>query len=163
MASFPEHERQSKVVAGTQAAGEFADWLASEGIHLMTWREDLSDTRPTDPECKLRRRGQPAIPCDPDSADGDSAGVSAYWVMHCKHWHDPKRAADRDGDNPGACCRCGKGSSYEIHGLRAWVSPSRDLLQLLADWAGIDLAKIEAEKRQMLEQIRAANEAVTRG
>lgn len=31
------------------------------------------------------------------------------------------------------------------------------LLDLLAEWAGIDLDKIEAEKREMLETLRAAN------
>jgi hypothetical protein len=32
------------------------------------------------------------------------------------------------------------------------------LMDLLAEWAGIDLDKIEAEKRQMLDEIRAAND-----
>jgi hypothetical protein len=36
-----------------------------------------------------------------------------------------------------------------VHGFRA----------LLAEWAGIDEDKLEAEKRQMLTSLRAANEA----
>lgn len=35
--------------------------------------------------------------------------------------------------------------------------PARREDDLLADWAGIDLKAIEAEKRQMLDQIRAMN------
>jgi hypothetical protein len=50
-----------------------------------------------------------------------------------------------------------------VTGLKAFMHEQRGTMQLLADWAGIDLAKIEAEKRQMLTAIRAANGAVTRG
>jgi len=34
---------------------------------------------------------------------------------------------------------------------------SKNLVSLLAEWAGIDQNKIEAEKRQMLASLRAAN------
>jgi hypothetical protein len=37
------------------------------------------------------------------------------------------------------------------------ASAGGGLMDLLAEWAGIDLRKIEAEKRQMLAQIRHAN------
>lgn len=40
-----------------------------------------------------------------------------------------------------------------------YVPAFPDITQLLARWKGIDLSKIEAEKRQMLAAIRKANEA----
>jgi hypothetical protein len=57
----------------------------------------------------------------------------------------------------GHCCRCKKGHFYEVHGVKAWTGPDRDLQALLADWSGIDQNKIEAEKRAMLESLREMN------
>lgn len=45
---------------------------------------------------------------------------------------------------------------YQEDSKYAWPI-HRPITDLLAEWAGIDQNKIEAEKRQMLEQIRAAN------
>lgn len=36
-------------------------------------------------------------------------------------------------------------------------SPRQSLIDLMAEWAGIDLDKIEAEKREMLAELRRAN------
>jgi hypothetical protein len=156
MSDYPEHDRQALVVDQTQAIGEFIDWLGTQGVQFMTWREDMTDSRPTDPDCRVRRAANSAIPCKPSSAS--DTGTADYYSTHCLHWHDPEREAEEDREQ-GICCWCGKGKYYEVTGLRSWAHESRGTLQLLADWAGIDLAKIEAEKRQMLTAIRAANEA----
>lgn len=155
MSDYPEHDKQAEVIDQTQAIGEFLDWLASQGVHLMKWREDLTDTRPTDGKCEVRRRDRPKQPCDPTLAD--DTGSAWYYTAHCMHWHDEKRETD-SASQRGICCHCGKGRHYEVTGLSAWTPESRGVLQLLADWAGIDLNKIEAEKRQMLAAIRAMNE-----
>jgi hypothetical protein len=161
MSDYPEHDKQATIIDQTQAAGEFIDWLASEGIQLMTWREDLTDTRPTDPRCPHSRRDCEGCDhhrddCAPVRGDEDEYGLILYSTAHCKHWQDPEREAEGEAEQ-GHCCRCGKGRFYELHGLKHWVSPGRSLIQLLADWQDIDLAKIEAEKRQMLASLRAAN------
>jgi hypothetical protein len=83
MSDYPEHDKQTKVVEQTQAAGEFIEWLESKGIFLA------------------------------HHVDGHNFPQPVY----------------------------------------------TQLLELLAEWAGIDLKKIEAEKRQMLAAIRKANEA----
>lgn len=162
MSGYPEHDKMSVVTDETQAAGDFVNWLAEQGIHLMLWREDLTDTRPTDPECPHRRRDCEGCDhahdaCAPAKGDEEEFGLHAYWVAHCKHWQDPERETDGEAGQ-GRCCRCGKGRYYEIRNLKHWVSPGRNLTELLADWQDIDLKKIEAEKRQMLASLRAANE-----
>jgi hypothetical protein len=150
MSDHPEHDKLAEVQAETQAAGEFVDWLATQGIHLMMWREDLTDGRVTDPQCMVKRAELQS--CDQKyRRDGDK-GI-APWRRHCLHWQDPEREAV-DPAKQGHCCRCGKGLLQE---RKAWVSPGRNLLELLADWAGIDQDKIETEKREMLERAREMN------
>lgn len=161
MGEYPEHQKMAGIAGQTQAIGEFLEWLEGQGVQLMTWHEDLTDSRPTDPECKARRRENRADPCRPTSAS--DIGGADYFATHCLHWHGKSRDAGDNIQEQGMCCWCGKGHYYEVAGLKAFVHEARGTMQLLADWAGIDLAKIEAEKRQMLEDIRAANEAVTRG
>lgn len=160
MSAYPEHDRQAKVVEQTQAIGEFLDWLESQGVQLMRYREDLEDIRPTDPDCRERKREYRAEPCWPTSAS--DVGSADYYDTHCLHWHGKSRDADDNIQEPGLCCWCEKGHEYTIT-TRGWVHEQRGIVQLLADWAGIDLKKIEAEKRQMLAAIRSANEAADRG
>jgi hypothetical protein len=155
MSAYPEHDRQALVVEQTQAIGEFLDWLETQGVQLMRYRTDLEDIRPTDPDCPERKRKHRDDPCWPTS-DSD-VGSALYYETHCLHWHGKARDADDCIQEPGLCCWCEKGREYTIT-TRGWVHEQRGTLQLLADWAEIDLAKIEAEKRQMLAAIRAANE-----
>jgi hypothetical protein len=155
MSDYPEHDKQALVIEQTQAIGEFLDWLGSQGVNLMVWREDLTDSRPTDPECPKRQRDRlQGLPCQPTADDATRAEY--YFRAHCMHWNDPEREAD-SASQSGICCYCGKDQHYEVTGLRSWVHESRSTMQLLADWAGIDLKKIETEKRQMLASLRAAN------
>lgn len=147
MSDYPEHDKLKAVAAETQAAGEFLEWLQSQGVQLMIWREDLTDTRPTDPRCADRRDDAPAHKpgCKPVSpADGYEVDGLAYWLQHCTHW------TDAEGD----CCRCGKGQFYEVTGIHGWTPERRSIAGLLADWSEIDQSKIEAEKRAMLAGLR---------
>lgn len=147
---YPECAKLAAAAAETQAAGEFVDWLASQGIHLMMWREDLTDTRPVDSECRERYdRGNPQ-PCDQTRDDGDDSAIS-WWMRHCLHW--------QNDEAEGTCCRCDRGHVYEIHGVRAWVGAPRSLNDLLADWAGIDQDEVERERRQMLAALPARRQS----
>ena len=171
MSAYPEHDRQALVVEQTQAIGEFLDWLESQGVQLIRYREDLKDFRPTDPGCAVKLNSDSPGACDQigDIGDGDDVKPRAWWRRHCFHWQNHIDILDEEdgglpgGDaRPGRCCRCGLDREHEIT-TRGWVHEQRGTLQLLADWAGIDLAKIEAEKRQMLAAIRVANEEASRG
>jgi hypothetical protein len=53
MTTYPEHGELAAVKDQTQAIGDFLEWLAGQRVQLMTWREDLTDERPTDPRCPL--------------------------------------------------------------------------------------------------------------
>jgi hypothetical protein len=58
-------------------------------------------------------------------------------------------------DCPGeGCDRCGGEGFYEITGIEMWVDDRRSINALLADFFGIDLTKLNAEKAQMLADIR---------
>ncbi len=150
----------------TQSIGEFLDWLRSQDVQLMVWREDLTDLRPTDPVCPVRRRpaleelriGAPEkLPCDPARDDGP-VGNLPYYMGHCKHWQHPDQATG-GGGQPGTCCLCGRDTEHEVTGLQAWVHEPRSTEQLLADWAGIDLNKVEAERRRILAGLQEATRA----
>lgn len=153
MSDYPECERLAAAAEQTQVIGEFIDWLQGQGVQLMIYREDMTDYRPTDPECEVPVRRDTARPCDPVRGDVDDVKPRAWWLRHCLHWQDRERSAEGDGKE-GTCCRCGKEREYVIP-VRGWVHEQRGTEQLLADWAGIDLVKVEAERRRMLASIPA--------
>lgn len=150
----PEHDKLTLVAAQTQAIGEFIEWLETQGVQLMRYRDDLTDSRPTDPVCRSRSGTdrKAAISCKP--ARSSDVGYADYYDTHCLHWHDPERETAGE-EKQGTCCWCGQGTYYEVTGIRSWVHEQRGMQQLLADWAGIDQGKLEAEKRAMLTAIRA--------
>lgn len=161
MGDYPECERMAKAAKTTQPIGEFLDWLTSQGIQLMTYREDLSDIRETDPACQVRWDSGSPAPCDQVGDMGDDAKPRAWWRRHCLHWQGHADVLDGGPENaakPGHCCRCGKGRDYTIT-TRGWTHEARGFEQLLADFAGIDLKKVDAERRQMLDSLREANKA----
>lgn len=83
MSDYPEHDKMHAIVAETQAAGEFIEWLGTQGLFLA--------------------RNEPG------------------------------------------------------HNFPRYDETS--ITTLLARWQGIDLNKIEAEKRQMLAAMRETNKA----
>lgn len=157
---YPECERLAEASKVTQPIGEFLDWLGSQGIHLMTWREDLTDSRVTDAVCWKRkndwRKGTDLkLGCNPQAGDVIRSDVRG--TAHCMHWQDPEREAGGDA-RAGICCHCRQGQHYEVTGLKAWVGDPRSYEQLLADFMEIDLKKVDAERRQILADLQSANE-----
>ena len=145
MSDYPEHDKLSAISDQSQACGEFVEWLNSRGISLMTWREDLTDQRLTDPECPVKVGEGGRRECDPSRlTDGDES--VNWWRRHCTHWQDG-----------GDCHRCGKGKFYQVTGIRAWTTPDKNLTGLLAEFFNIDQAQLEAEKRAMLTKLREAS------
>jgi hypothetical protein len=160
---FPEHDKLTAVADQTQTVGEFIEWLHSQGIHFMTWREDLTDSRNTNPECNGKFDSESPLPCyqtdrTPRPDDPPLGEPLAWWRRHCLHWLNPGREAAEFMSEQGHCCRCGKGRHYEVTGIHSWVEDGRSIQALLAGFFGIDQNKIEAEKRQMLASLpREAN------
>lgn len=62
----------------------------------------------------------------------------------------------RRGGRSVGCPRC-DGTGFEDVEVQAYHSDSRSITTLLAEFFEIDQNKIEAEKRAMLDEIRAAN------
>lgn len=143
MSDYPEHAKLSAISDQSQAIGEFADWLGSKRIHLMTWREDLTDTRTVDPTCQSRRdRHVHADACKPRWVDGGYVGGVFYQMQHCTHWTDKEKD----------CCLCGSGQFREVTGIKSWVDAPQ-ISDLLAEFFEIDQNKLEAEKREMLRRL----------
>jgi hypothetical protein len=153
MSDYPEHDKMAEHRAGLDTLGEFLEWLQSQRLHLMTWREDLTDERMTDPMCVKWGDHLPRECKDiPDGTrDDDLPMVKAK--RHCAHWLDVTRPGDA-ASTQGICCLCGRGRFYEVTGIRSWVEDGRSIPGLLAAFFGIDQGKIEAEKREMLRRSR---------
>lgn len=167
MSDYPECERLAEASKQAQPVGDFLDWLQTQGVQLMVYREDLKDYRPTDPECSVSFNSESPRPCDQvgDIGDGDDVKPRAWWRRHCFHWQQHLDLLDEEpgGDaKPGRCCRCGQDREHEIT-TRGWVHEQRGIEQLLADWAGIDLKKVEAERRRMLASPPAAGNGAKEG
>lgn len=155
MSDYPEHDKMSEVAEQTQVIGEFLEWLTSEGVQLMIWREDMTDSRVTDRDCLKKLDPHALLPRDQPTQTGDD--YIEWRRSHCLHWQDETRPAEGDAEQ-GHCCRCSKGRFYEVTGLKTWTHEQRSINELLAGWAGIDLVKIETEKRQMLANLRSQSE-----
>lgn len=136
MSDYPEHDKMSAVVDQTEAAAAFVEWLGTQRIQLMQWRDDMTDLRMTSPICTKYYASAPAM-------KGKECRAKAHGD-HCAHW---------DGPGLATCCQCGQPNRREVTGIEAWV-PAGSLTDLLAKWQDIDMAKIDAEKRAMIERLR---------
>jgi hypothetical protein len=122
---YPEHETLSEFKEQSQAIGGFLDWLTDhKKVQRMVWFD-----------------GEVSEPC-PFQGSHDSAA-----------WRDGKyvtisgRVTSRD------CDTCAGTGTYK-HRVREWRHLHQSVESLLAEYFGIDLAKLEAEKRAMLAEIR---------
>lgn len=156
MSQYPEHDKLSQISDQSQSCGEFVEWLHSEGLHLMRWREDLTDQRLTDPKCLNWHLPMPRGCSEiPEGTDGHALPMSER-TRHCAHWLDVAREQANPLRQQGTCCRCDRGRFYEVTGVKSWVEDTRTLPVLLADFFGIDQNEIEAEKRAMLKACQEA-------
>lgn len=125
MSEYPEHDKQHAIVEQSQAIGEFLEWVESEGWHIERRVEKVSDE-----PCTGRGNGH----CE----NGEET------VMHLRsgtyRW-------------TGAKCRACKGTGRVQ--VEYTAVEHLNIIQALAEFFEIDLAKIEEEKRAMLAAIRA--------
>lgn len=130
----PELDKQSDIIAtgDSQAIGEFLTWLAERNIHLMRWETD--------------RQRMDTCPGEDD-------------YTHCKEGRAVGRRGtiyDRD------CPQCHGTGEVKVRLKADYVADGRTTEQLLADFFGIDLVKIEAEKRALLRSLRGSGQQADR-
>lgn len=138
----PELDKQAGIIASGRAATvqEFIDWFAAQGLQLCAWREDLAETEPC-----------------PDRVDTTPGLTPPRWG--CVDGKQARYGWTRlpDGSEYGPCDRC-KGRGHVDVPLPAQFMPdARSPEQLMADHFGIDLARIDAERRAILDALRAAD------
>lgn len=138
---YPEHERMAAVSDQSQAIGEFLEWLTEQGITLATWER----TKPCD------GHSGPSMA----SRWGDTAQIG--WKWQCEGGRMVGHPdSNKPGEIGGTCATCG--GTGRIDRIEPRLAPGgRRTEGTLADYFGINLRKIEAEKRAMLASLRAAS------
>lgn len=140
-AAYPECEKLLAVTERSQTCGELLEWLRSEGLHFMRYKP-TTDQRPC-PVC--RGRGYRMIP--PDVAERTEREYPGFLKVLF-------------GGHAEQCQNCDDTGYVEIT-FDAWVEDGRTIEQILADFFGIDMAKVDVERRAMLDAVRAANEGAS--
>lgn len=139
MSNYPEHRKLKLVADKSQILGEFLlEWLPRQGIHLAEYHTH-GDTC-YEPHVHDYGCAQMSPPCTQTKPHTHLSADGNLCMPSCK----------RERDN-----RCG--------GLEQTLYPAIvPVRKLLAAFFEIDEDKLETEKRQMLDECRAANaEAVT--
>lgn len=127
MSEYPEHDKLSNVLDQSQAIGEFLEWMGTGDVHRMRWRDDLVDSR----SCPM-----------------------------CGHTNHPgqkySNVTPAEQGSWSECTTCG-GRGWVDVTREGWVADERSITTVLAEYFEIDQDKLEAEKRQMLEALRAGH------
>jgi len=136
---YPEHEKLKAIQHESQTCGEFYEWLQSEkGVEME--RHYAYELDENDYKVWRDRDGNIVEDyCDPDSLGGfNSAKHKKYEKMK---------------EELGMCCRL-----IPTPGGPHTLPIRQRLSQLLAEFFEIDEAKLEEEKRAMLDECRKAHE-----
>lgn len=127
MSDYPEHEKLRAVKGEAETIGAFLEWLQSEGKVICTWQDAGNNGKP---------RVVPATPED----------IARIAEMHGTHSWEVANARANGVDN----------FDYEWWGDE-YVPMRGSISDRLAEYFHIDQVKLDAEKRAMLEKLRAAN------
>ena len=111
---------------------EFYEWLRSQGLHLARWGE-LTEDRP----CLICRETGKVERDNDDPLAGWSASVLERITEDCTY------------------CE-GRGFEVVVTG-EDWIIDHRSPDRLFADFLGIDLNKLEQERREALDRVREMN------
>lgn len=125
---YPEHEKLSKIANQSQTIGEFLDWAQMQGARLMHWWEaDVDEI------------------CTGDLFRACVGGKIGYFDEG-----ETPRQTDRD------CRACG-GTGIVTHHRAEYRERWPQFTDALAEFFEIDQAKIEQEKRAMLDKLSATH------
>lgn len=130
--SILECERMVAVSDESQRIGHFLDWLNDQGIHLAVWERKKN--------------------CDYESGPlMDGGGLKWRCEGGTVTGHP---SSNKPGEVSGPCQKC-DGTGL-IDRVEPRLSPIGERYEsLLARFYGIDLDKVEAERRAMLQALRA--------
>ena len=131
MIETPELDRMSDVRDHSQAIGEFLEWLRDQGVQMVRW-----ETR------------RPESLCSGDALFREFAELDA-------ELRSAQSETPRPSDVHPPKCKC-KGTGI-VYGTERdeLVSVDRSIERWLADYYDIDLDRVEAERRAILEELRA--------
>jgi hypothetical protein len=130
VSEYPEHDKITRLGGANDTVGEFLDWLQGQGIVLHRWQEAGNNGEPT------------YLYTDQRPADADMYLAGGEWYL--SHLHPTPRWRRRNPD-------------YHSW-AEGWVPVEQTTEQLLAAFFGIDLTRLEEEKREMVRRIRNRRE-----
>lgn len=136
---YPEHEKLKAVRDRSQAVGEFLEWLFGQGYAICRWRAAGDNGQP------------PYVPVE------DEEEYERLYEEFFENgwWDDPdfrRLRRERLKPNP-AFASWGEG----------WLAEPARIEDWLARFFGIDPERLEAEKREILAELRKAGEAKQEG
>lgn len=129
----PECERLHEVHEQSQAIGEFLDWYAQQGWQRMRWATFTDDT-----------------PCEYEVR---KKVTETKWVrVECDGGKLTRRHSYEDIWQED-CPRCGGTGLVPVE-RQDWAMDNRSLNTILAEYFNIDLAKVDRERKAILDMIR---------
>lgn len=150
----PELDRQVEIVKSGKAevVQDFIDWLLDEQRITLAVFEERSTQR----SCRAKANEKQRDPRCPMDAEAYLAG-RGWFERRCSggeiYYSDAPHPY-----GPVMCVEC-RGTGYVPGDLREdWWPDYRNRERLMADFFGIDLDKIDQERRALLDALRASNE-----
>jgi hypothetical protein len=122
---YPECERLAAAHDTRQAVHEFLEWLGTQKVHLMVYKNER-DTRYEEK-------------CDGSFTEGCKDG---------KRINTLGRLTDKD------CSRC-RGKGMVQRSEPGWYPIDKTRENVVMEFLGIDPAKLEAERKAMIEALRS--------
>lgn len=150
MTDTPELDKMATVRDESQPIGAFLEWLSEQGIILCKWETPRESQRCTGVQRDI---------FDRDNCQG--TGVALRTVKTMADLSLP-RGEERDASRVtlieagGECTKCNGTGSYEYDGAEQYLPDFMPIEKRLAQYFNIDLAKVEQERRAVLEAIRSA-------
>lgn len=124
---YPQHDKLRPLQEKSQTCGEFLAWLGdTKGWFLAVFDKDQENCRN----------------CQHQDAHDERVANPAYFGH---------RACSFENDETGECCTCDSADFGNPHRM---YRPSYTIERLLAEFFDIDFDALEAEKQQMLAEMR---------
>jgi len=130
---YPEHDKLRQVSGASQGQGELLEWLRSQGVCLMRWKTWTEQVQDDCPRC-------------------------GHWDEQDQTWRTPCGSPEILPRRVNCADGSGKMPPRDVE-REGWVSDDRSIQVILAEYHGIDLGKLEDEKRAMLRDLRECQSA----
>jgi hypothetical protein len=138
MTATPECDRMIAVADDSHKLGDFLDWLNEQDIHLATWERT-----------KVCGYGSGLFVVSPGGGVRDVDGLSQRKWRCVGGRMTGHPDSNKPGEDDGDCPECGGTGRVERVEPRM-ILTGEPFERLLARYFGIDLDKVETERRQVL-------------